>query len=1030
MKNNNVLKITFFIILGIIIFNCYNVSSEETTIINVEFPTENCNIKNSVEISGWKLSREEHTSIKIFIGNTEIENVNYILRPDVMKVVKGYGDETTNPTPGFKNIIDVSDYLDGNYPVIVKVVNNEGNTIKEIRKNISIKKNNVLTNIENINRNIDGNMLNISGWKMTDLANHKLALAIDNDLIENINITNIKRPDVIRAIKGYGDETTNPTPGFNIAVDMSKYKDGYHKISLRIINENNNETIENKNFDINLKKSKSLMNLETPASNQNIGGNLNISGWVMTTDINNEIRIKIDGNEIDSNLINRIKRNDVIRAVKGYGDEITNPTPGFKIDYDTSLLSDGNHVVRVELVNKNTNEIISVAERNIKVGVYKTLLNVESPNNLKVNSNSVKVSGWIMSTNKNQALRIKVDEDIYEPTRFNRKDVINAIKDYGNEIENPTPGFEKVIDLSKYKNGNHTILVEAYDNRNNKILATKKMTITLNKYKSLLNIETSNNSNAKTSVNIEGWIMTTNSDYSIKIYIDNQEIASEIKKIARPDVNKAIKDYGENELPGFKSTLDLKSIKDGKHTVKVEAIDNKTQEILINKTININIKKYNSEVNIESPADNSISKGLNIEISGWTMSSMCSDNYDVKLLIDNNIIEGITFNKYERNDVNKVVTKYGYNPKPGFKTNIDVSNMKDGKHNLTIQIINKDTDEVLTQTSKTINIKKYYGTIYLESPVKSIFNSSFKISGWEMSTYPNAKIVIDIDNKRIENITRLSRNDVIAAVTEYGSAEQNPTPGFEYNLDLNTYSEGTHNLSIKVVTDDNEIAAEINKKVLFYRNIYCGVDVSSWNGIINFTAAKNDGLDFAIIRMGTSGYGSGKILEDVYWRENVKNALNNNVKVGIYFLSNAITEQEILNEANFLINNLNMAGFSNKIKYPVVFDTEFSAEYPNGRADLLSKEERTRLAKKFLDRIREAGYIPMIYASKSYLYDQLDMSKLQDYEVWVAHYNGTTNPVENPTDYRGIYQIWQYTSTGRFAGINGNVDLNISYKNY
>ena len=205
-----------------------------------------------------------------------------------------------------------------------------------------------------------------------------------------------------------------------------------------------------------------------------------------------------------------------------------------------------------------------------------------------------------------------------------------------------------------------------------------------------------------------------------------------------------------------------------------------------------------------------------------------------------------------------------------------------------------------------------------------------------------------------------------------------------------------------------------------------GIDVSTFQHEIDWASVKADGVEFAMIRAGFRGYGSaGRILTDEQFHRNVQNAIANNIKVGVYFFTQAVNVQEAIEEANYtidLIKNYN-------ITYPVAIDTEWSSE-PNrqGRADPLSVEERTAVVKAFCERVKDAGYEPMIYASKWWLIDNLDMSQLSDYDIWLAHYTGATqdNPLYKPSNYEGEYIMWQYSSTGDVNGILGNVDMNIT----
>ena len=218
-----------------------------------------------------------------------------------------------------------------------------------------------------------------------------------------------------------------------------------------------------------------------------------------------------------------------------------------------------------------------------------------------------------------------------------------------------------------------------------------------------------------------------------------------------------------------------------------------------------------------------------------------------------------------------------------------------------------------------------------------------------------------------------------------------------------------------------------NQRIVIYNNYGFGIDVSKHNGNIDWAKVKESGVNFAIVRVGNRGYGAeGNLVTDPKFVDNMKGAMSNGIDVGVYFYSQAITESEAIEEADMTLKLIKENGFEGKIKYPIIIDTEKSG----GRADSLSKESRTAVVKAFCERVKKAGYEPMIYANKDWLINNLNMNQLESYDVWVAHYNNTTDPIKNPTDYKGKYQIWQYTSTGKINGISGDVDLNIGYKKY
>lgn len=210
-----------------------------------------------------------------------------------------------------------------------------------------------------------------------------------------------------------------------------------------------------------------------------------------------------------------------------------------------------------------------------------------------------------------------------------------------------------------------------------------------------------------------------------------------------------------------------------------------------------------------------------------------------------------------------------------------------------------------------------------------------------------------------------------------------------------------------------------------------GIDVSKYQGQINWSQVKSDGIDFAFIKVAGRGYGTGKLYYDTYYKENLKNAALAGVNVGAYFFSQAISVQEAVEEASMMINALK--GYN--ISYPVVFDWETSTDYRTNIG--LSKATMTAIADTFCSMIEAAGYKAMVYAN-TYDFERFDASYLTaKYASWLARYpanynsNGKRYQAGNalpPLKYP--YQIWQYSSTGRVKGISGNVDMNVSFMNF
>jgi len=195
-----------------------------------------------------------------------------------------------------------------------------------------------------------------------------------------------------------------------------------------------------------------------------------------------------------------------------------------------------------------------------------------------------------------------------------------------------------------------------------------------------------------------------------------------------------------------------------------------------------------------------------------------------------------------------------------------------------------------------------------------------------------------------------------------------------------------------------------------------GIDVSKWNQEIDWEAVKNAGIEFAIIRCGYRGASSGALVIDPRYEENIRGAIEAGIPVGVYFFTQALDEVEAVEEASMVIRLIE----DYDVDYPVFLDSESAGG--SGRADGLDSEERTRVHRAFLQTIEAAGYETGVYASRNWLNDRIDMTKLSDYKVWLAEY------AEVPT-YDEYYHMWQYTSKGTVDGISTNVDLNLCYMN-
>lgn len=197
-----------------------------------------------------------------------------------------------------------------------------------------------------------------------------------------------------------------------------------------------------------------------------------------------------------------------------------------------------------------------------------------------------------------------------------------------------------------------------------------------------------------------------------------------------------------------------------------------------------------------------------------------------------------------------------------------------------------------------------------------------------------------------------------------------------------------------------------------------GIDVSRHQEQINWKKVAEDGVSYAFIRGAYRGYSEGKLMEDEYFEDNIEGALENDIHVGVYFYTQATSEEEAVEEAEFLLDLLEPYD----VKYPVVLDLE-DPETSSARTAEMTKEEHTKAAIAFLETVKKAGYTPMIYGNLKTFMLMLDLEQLEDYDKWFAYYN---TPVYFPYE----FTVWQYSAKGSIDGIKGDVDMNVCMKDY
>ena len=1030
MKNKMKSRIKYYIVMifvfiALVILNNNISKASNDTEMMLDYPRE-ATVKTEMYVEGWIMSQQE-TELKVLIGNYDVtDQLVREERQDVINAIKGYGDEIMNPTPGFSGTVDLTQIPDGTYVLSAQAISTKtGKILKKLDKQITVKKYNTNLHIDYPNIEEQKDTFYLEGWVMSEDPGTIIKVFIDGYEVEQ-QINRTKRRDVINAIKGYGTKSENPFPGIEATIDVSHLTDGPHTVVIRAQSSSTNEIYMECTKNIRVKKYDSQICWDYPKLNQTSNYDLYIEGWVMSEDKNATVQILVDNNDVTEN-IERTERQDVLNAVNGYGGKDKNVAPGFVGNVNLENYKDGVHIITLKVSSPKTGELIYEESRRFVLNKYSSDYRFDYPIQNGTVKDNLYIEGWIMSENKNATITLSIDGKDYSSyiQRVERQDVLNAVSGCGGKEANPLPGFYANIDISDVKDGLHKVALQITSPQTNEIIARQEKIIQVHKYESTMIFDyPKQGQNEKNNLYVEGWLMSENEDAKINLYIDGEDYSSYLQRVERQDVWNAIKDYGgkeKNPLPGFKANIDLTNIKDGKHTVTLHIISPLTNETIFKQERTIQVNKYESTMMLDYPKQGEMKK-TDLYVEGWLMSE--DENAKITLSID-----GKDYSTYiervEREDVWNDIEDYGgkeTNPLPGYIANIDLTNIKDGTHTILVQAISPKTNEMLCEIRRTINIKKYDGTIYIETPISNMITTQeLYIEGWTMTECPKSTVKILMDNRTIDvEVKRRERADVINAIKDYGGIEENPTPGFYTTVNTKQFTEGRHTLTIQVISNLGEVITEYNKVISIYLNKYWGIDVSEHQGEINYDAlVSTQKLDFMIIR---AGYGKFPEQIDDYFERNYREATARNIPVGAYLYSYATDVEGAKLEAYNMLSWLNGRSF----ELPIFYDIEDSTQ------DGIDMQTKTDMCIAFCDIIKSAGYKVGIYTNKNRLITQIDLDRIpNDYSIWVASYGQNNGDVPDDIyQYTGNHDIWQYTSTGTINGISGYVDFNICYKKY
>ena len=756
--------------------------------------------------------------------------------------------------------------------------------------------------------------------------------------------------------------------------------------------------------------------------------------------VQDENTIQEENKTIDNSIVEEKEKENVVNNTTT--NSVENKLENTVISEPNSNVQNNNSVSQNVI---ETETVVSPMSTTVSVPVKASgKMWIETPENSKSYTipdvEKIKVAGWAVSTETDAKLNVYMDGSLLGTVtnRISRPDVDSAVSpNYGGVSATPKAGFEYEVDISKLKSGNHVIKVEQISD-SEEVLSTDSRTIQIKQksFSGKMYIESpvvnktyylpsSNN------LSIAGWAVSNDANASLKVYLDGKESKVSITRISRPDVDSAVSSkYGGTKTTpqaGFKTTVNIASLSIGNHTIKVEEISRYGSVVTsASSTFKVAQQSFKGKMYVESPNKNGVTYTLpennNMQIKGWAVSNdpaaymiVCVDGKQVQS----------TLQRTARGDVDKAVSgSYGgtsATPKAGFTLTLDISGLSQGNHTISVMEVSR-FHKIMCRADFDIKTStpNYTGIMNIENPIQNKRYPSgwLKVQGWAITECSGDFVKVYLDGKYQTVAESTQRQDVLNVYkTKYPN--HNVYTGFVSNINTSGLSEGTHRIKLQHCSKYGKVIEEKEVPFTISNTTTWGIDVSHYQGTIDWNAVRNSGVNFAILKIGEYRESSDVFLLDEKFNEYYSACKAHGIAVGGYVYSYEFNPTEASHEAYATLNYIKGKSF----EMPIFLDLEDKIIVNAVNTGRTSVDNITNGAVTFCSIMNQNGYSAGVYASRNFYYTYLNRDILENYSIWLAHYAAST-------DYLGRYDLWQYTSDGSISGITGKVDLNWCYKKY
>ena len=876
--------------------------------------------------------------------------------------------------------------------------------------------------------------LRIAGWAVSNDVNVKIKLYINGACwLQDMKRT--YRADIVSISNQYSGVTKNA--GYEENVYVGALPEGRHIVRIDQV-DSKGKVVSSfaRTLVVHRENFKSTMCIDTPNNNQTLyvpsQKNITVSGWAISTESKAKIKIYVD-NTLKTENVNRYSRTDVDKISAPYGGTSTTKNAGFSTNINIENLQEGTHKIKVEQVDRSGKTIDSQEKTVYIKSGYRGLMTLDTITEGKTitipTTEYLRIAGWAVSDDPNTKIKLYVNGACWlqNMKRTSRADINSISNQYGGVTKNA--GYEENVYVGALPEGRHIVRIDQVDSRG-KVVSSFARTLVVHRenFRGTMCIDAPSNNQKiyvpnQKNITVSGWAVSTEPKAKIRIYMDNTLITENANRYSRPDVNSIANQYGGTSVTpksGYSANINLEKLKEGTHKIKVEQID-RSGKVLNSQVKNVYIKSnYKGILTLDTVPQNGLTLNTpsteNLRVAGWAVSD--DPNAKISLYIDNGCwIKDMK--RTSRPDINSISNQYGGVTKnAGYEGTINILGLPEGTHLLKVEQIDS-RGQVISIFERNIIIQreKFKGVICIDSPISGQLynktNHTLQISGWTLSTDAGDNVQIKI-NGVVQNVSRFERSDVNSSANEYGGVSKNKTPGYKCLVDVSNYGEGIYNIEINIISRWGEIISTVNRNIEVSFSRYAGVDVSVHNGTVDWQRLKNQGIEFAILRVG---YGQNANQKDSTFEYNYSECKKYGIKVGVYLYSYAMSVEDSDKEAN---NCLNWLG-GRQLDLPVYYDIE--NDDGSYRQDSLSKETLTNMALTFLNKVSSSGYKAGFYSNKYWLEAKLDMSQIENnYSVWVAHYTSLVQ-----TTYNGRYDIWQWID-GKNDNTLGGFDRNWCYR--